>query len=193
METLILASASPRRSELLARAGIPFEIQAAHVDEHCEGPASASVRTLSCRKALAVRERNPSRYILAADTLVELNGSVLGKPSGPEQAADMLRRLSGRTHQVYTGVTVINPAGDVFMDSDRSDVTFGDVSEAEINAYVRSGEPLDKAGAYAIQGRASLWISHMEGSYSSVIGLPLYIVRSLLLQAGYPLIAKPSP
>ena len=185
METLILASASPRRSELLSHAGIPFEVQAAEVDEHCEGPASAAVKVLSSRKALAVRSRFPSRFILAADTLVELEGVVLGKPSGPGEAAEMLRRLSGHTHQVYTGVTVINPAGDVFTDADRSDVTFGNVPEAEIAAYVSSGEPLDKAGAYAIQGRASLWISHMEGSYSSVIGLPLYLVRTLLLKAGY--------
>ncbi len=189
METLILASASPRRRELLSHAGIPFEVQAAEVDEHCDGPASFAVRTLSSRKALAVRSRFPSRFILAADTLVELEGVVLGKPSGPEEAAEMLRRLSGHTHQVYTGVTVINPDGEVFTDSDRSDVTFGNVPEAEIAAYVRSGEPLDKAGAYAIQGRASLWISHMEGSYSSVIGLPLYLVRALLIKAGYDLTA----
>ena len=189
METLILASASPRRSELLSHAGIPFEVQAAEVDEHCDGPASSAVRELSSRKALAVRSRFPSRFILAADTLVELEGIVLGKPSGPEEAAAMLRRLSGRTHQVYTGVTVINPAGEVFTGSDRSDVAFGDITEAEIASYVRSGEPLDKAGAYAIQGRASLWISRMEGSYSSVIGLPLYLVRTLLLKAGYGLVA----
>ncbi len=189
METLILASASPRRSELLAHAGIPFEIHAARVDERCEGPASGAVRLLSSRKAQAVRSLFPSRFILAADTLVELDGRVLGKPSCPEEASAMLRSLSGRTHQVYTGVTVISPAGDELTDSDRSDVTFGDIPEAEIAAYVRSGEPLDKAGAYAIQGRASLWISRVEGSFSSVIGLPLYLVRSLLLQAGFPLIA----
>lgn len=188
MESLILASASPRRSELLRRAGIPFEVQAAEVDEHCEGPASAAVKVLSARKALAVHPLFPSRFILGADTLVELDGVVLGKPAGPEEAADMLRRLSGRTHQVYTGVTVVSPSGEVLTDCDRSDVTFGDVTEAEIAACVRSGEPLDKAGAYAIQGRASLWISRMEGSYSSVIGLPLYLVRSLLLRAGFPLL-----
>ena len=190
METLILASASPRRSELLTRAGIPFEVQAAEVDERCEGPASAAVKTLSARKALAVRSRFPSRFILAADTLVELDGAVLGKPSGPEEAASMLRRLSGHTHQVYTGVTVISPAGNMLTDCDRSDVTFGDVTEAEIASCVRSGEPLDKAGAYAIQGRASLWISRLEGSYSSVIGLPLYLVRNLLVRSGYPLVPE---
>ena len=111
MDTIILASASPRRSELLAHAGIPFEIQAAQVDEYCEGSASAAVRTLSSRKALAIRSRFPGRFILAADTLVELDGAVLGKPSHPGEAAAMLRRLSGHTHQVYTGVTVVNPTG----------------------------------------------------------------------------------
>ena len=187
METLILASASPRRSELLSHAGIPFEVHAAEADERCDSPASEAVKILSVRKAKAVRSLFPSRFILAADTLVELDGAVLGKPAGPEEAAAMLRRLSGCVHQVYTGVTVINPAGEVFTDGDRSDVAFGDIPEDEIAAYVRSGEPLDKAGAYAIQGRASLWISHMEGSYSSVIGLPLFLVRSLLLRAGYSL------
>ena len=125
--------------------------------------------------------------MIGADTIVVYEGEILGKPKDTDDARRMLRELSGNAHQVYTGVTVINPAGELFTDSDRSDVTFGDIPEAEIAAYVRSGEPLDKAGAYAIQGRASLWISHMAGSYSSVIGLPLYVVRKLLLQAGYQL------
>ena len=188
METIVLASASPRRRELLTRAGIPFDLSAAEVDERCDAPASSAVRILSARKAAAVRGICPGRYILAADTLVELDGKTLGKPASPEEAAAMLRRLSGHTHQVYTGVTVISPAGDVFTDSDRSDVTFGEVTDAEIASYVRSGEPMDKAGAYALQGRASLWVSRIEGSWSSVIGLPLYLVRSLLIRAGYPLI-----
>ena len=185
METLILASASPRRRELLSHAGIPFEVQAADVDEHCGDPAAEAVKILSSRKAQSVRQRFPGRYILAADTLVELEGRVLGKPADPEEAFAMLRRLSGHTHQVYTGVTVISPTGDVLTGSDCTDVTFCDIPETEIAAYVASGEPLDKAGAYALQGRASLWVSHLEGSYSSVIGLPLFLVRNLLLQAGW--------
>lgn len=186
METVILASASPRRSELLSLAGIPFEICTASVDEQCAEPAASAVRILSVRKALAVSGKVSGRYILAADTLVELDGVTLGKPSGPEEAVSMLKRLSGNTHQVHTGVTVVNPAGVVFTDGDTSSVTFDPVPEAEIESYVASGEPLDKAGAYAIQGRASLWISRLEGSYSSVIGLPLHLVRSLLIRAGYP-------
>ena len=98
----------------------------------------------------------------------------------------MLRRLSGNTHYVHTGITVVNPDGVIFTDGDTSSVTFEAIPDPEIEAYVATGEPLDKAGAYAIQGRASLWISHMEGSYSSVIGLPLHLVRSLLIRAGYP-------
>ena len=97
----------------------------------------------------------------------------------------MLRMLSGRTHQVYTGVSVLSPAGELFTASDRSDVTFCPLTEDEISNYILSGEPMDKAGAYALQGRASLWISRVEGSFSSVIGLPLFLVRSLLLRSGY--------
>jgi len=185
VETLILASASPRRSELLAHAGIPFEIQAADVDEHCGVPAAEAVRLLSSRKAQAVRALFPSRWILAADTLVELEGTVLGKPAGPEEAAAMLRRLSGHTHQVYTGVTVINPNGELFTDSDRSDVTFEDIPEAEIAAYVRSGEPLDKAGAYAIQGLAAYMIRSVRGSYTNVVGLPLSETVEALEKFGF--------
>ncbi len=186
METLILASASPRRSELLSLAGIPFEICTACVDEQCAEPAASAVRILSARKALAVSGKVSGRFVLAADTLVELDGMTLGKPAGPEEAACMLRRLSGNTHHVHTGITVVNPDGVIFTDGDTSSVTFEAIPDPEIEAYVATGEPLDKAGAYAIQGRASLWISHMEGSYSSVIGLPLHLVRSLLIRAGYP-------
>lgn len=189
MDPLILASNSPRRRELLARVGIPFEVDAAAVDEGCDLAPAAAVEALSRRKALAVAKRRPGRYVLGADTLVALGEAAMGKPKDLEEARAMLRRLSGRTHQVYTGVTVVSPEGGVFTDSDRSDVTFCDLSGAEIDAYVASGEPLDKAGSYAIQGRASLWITHLDGSDTSVIGLPLYLVRRLLTAAGYPLTA----
>ena len=187
-ETLILASRSPRRKELLSRVGIPFEVDAPETDEACSLPADQAVAELSRRKAGAAALLHPGRFILAADTLVSLDGQVLGKPSSPEQAAEMLRALSGRTHQVYTGVTVRAPSGLCLTGVDCSGVTFCAVPEAEIDAYVRSGEPLDKAGAYGIQGRAALWISRLEGSWSSVVGLPLYLVRSLLLEAGFPLV-----
>ena len=189
METLILASASPRRKELLTHAGIPFEVQAAEVDEHCGCPAAEAVRILSSRKARAVHARFPGRFILAADTLVSFRDEALGKPADPADAARMLRMLSGQTHQVYTGVTVISPDGRTFTDSERTDVTFADVDDTEIAEYIRSGEPMDKAGAYALQGRAGMWVTHLDGSDTSVIGLPLYLVRSLLLRAGYPLLS----
>ena len=184
-EKLVLASCSPRRSELLTLAGISFESAVSDVDESCALPVELAVRELSARKAKAVAVHFPGRYVLGADTLVALDGKKLGKPHDEKEAESMLRLLSGRTHQLFTGVTVVSPSGAVFTDADRSDVTFCSVPEEEILSYVRSGEPMDKAGAYAIQGRASLWISHVEGSFSSVIGLPLFLVRSLLLQSGW--------
>ena len=185
----MLASCSPRRIDLLSRLGLSFETDRFEVDESSDLPVADRVRELSVRKASFSAKRHPDRFILAADTLVSLEGDPLGKPAGPEEAAQMLRRLSGRTHQVYTGVCVVSPSGEVFSDVDCTDVTFGDVGEEEILAYVRSGEPLDKAGAYALQGRAGAWVVRLEGSPSSVIGLPLHLVRNLLLKAGYPLLA----
>ena len=189
MEKLVLASRSPRRCELLNRIGLVFETDAPDVDETCSLPAGEAVRILSLRKAQAAAESHPRSFILAADTLVSFREEALGKPLDPPDAIRMLRMLSGQTHQVYTGVTVISPDGRVFTDSDRTDVTFASVDDAEIADYVRSGEPMDKAGAYALQGRAGMWVTHLDGSDTSVIGLPLYLVRSLLLQAGYPLLA----
>lgn len=185
METLVLASQSPRRIELLRLAGIPFETVKPDVDESCACSAPDAVSILSARKALEVCRHYPGRFILAADTLVAINGSVLGKPASEKDAAAMLRALSGCTHQVYTGVSVISPSGTILTESDHSDVTFCEIPDEEIYAYVKSGEPLDKAGAYAIQGRASLWVSHLDGNYTSVMGLPLYLIRTMLLRAGY--------
>ena len=188
METLVLASQSPRRKELLTLAGIPFEADAPEVDESCTLTAGEAVRELSRRKAEAAALRHPGRFILASDTLVTLDRRSLGKPASPEEACAMLRSLSGRTHEVFTGVTVISPAGQRFTEEDCTRVAFCEIPEAEIAAYVRSGEPMDKAGAYGLQGHAGLWITRIEGSHTSVIGLPLYLVRSLLLKAGFPLI-----
>lgn len=187
MERLVLASCSPRRSELLTLAGIPFETASPDVDETCSLPAEKAVAVLSARKAKAVGVFFPGRYVLAADTLVALDGISLGKPSDGKEAERMLRTLSGRTHQVYTGVSVLSPSGELFTEADRSDVTFCDLTDEEIRAYVCSGEPMDKAGAYAVQGHASLWITRLEGNFTSVIGLPLYLVRKLLLKCGYEL------
>ena len=181
---LILASSSPRRRELLTQAGIPFEVDAPEVDETCDLPAAEAVAELSRRKALAAAAAHPGRLILAADTLVTLDGVSLGKPKDKEDAVRMLRCLSGRIHEVCTGVTVITPAGEALTGTDVSRVTFEEMTEDEIRGYVETGEPLDKAGAYAIQGRAALWIRRMEGSPSGVIGLPLDLVYHLLKKAG---------
>ena len=188
MDNLVLASRSPRRCELLSRIGLTFETDAPDVDETCSLPAGEAVGILSRRKAEAAAKAHPGCFILAADTLVSYLDEALGKPHDPQDAVRMLRMLSGKTHQVYTGVTVISPDGRIYSSTDRTDVTFAPVDDAEIEAYVLTGEPMDKAGAYALQGRAGMWITHLDGSDTSVIGLPLYLVRALLLQAGYPLL-----
>ena len=144
---------------------------------------------LSRRKATAVCERHPNSLIIGADTIVVYDDEILGKPSDEKEALDMLMYLSGRTHQVFTGVTIIPPSGEVFTASDRTDVTFCEIPDEEIRSYVATGDPLDKAGSYALQGRAALWVTRIEGCDTSVIGLPLYLVRRLLLLAGYPLTA----
>lgn len=190
LNRLILASQSPRRSELLHRLGISFETDAPDVDESCSLPAPDAVLMLSRRKASASALSHPDCFILAADTLVSCDGRSLGKPENEQAASEMLHLLSGRTHQVYTGVTVIDPSGAVFSDLDRTDVSFAPLSDEEILSYIRSGEPMDKAGAYALQGRAGLWVERLEGSDTSVIGLPLYLVRRLLSSAGYPLLRE---
>ena len=186
---LILASQSPRRCELLRRFGVPFETFVPDVDESCNLTAAAAVEDLSRRKALAAASSYSDAYIIAADTLVSVDGNTLGKPSGREEALRMLTMLSGRTHSVFTGVTVISPAGDIRTGTDHTDVTFCTVPREEMINYADSGEPLDKAGGYALQGRASLWITHISGSDTSVIGLPLYLVRTLLISSGFPLAA----
>lgn len=185
MERIILASHSPRRQELLGQAGIPFECVTSDADETTSLSGLAEVEELSLRKASTVSKLFPGRYILAADTLVSIDGIMLGKPSGPEDAASMIRRLSGRTHHVMTGVTVISPSGSVFTSSDNTSVSFCVIPEDEILDYTSGSEWADKAGAYAVQGRAGLWVDRLDGCYSSVVGLPLYMVRRLLIMAGY--------
>ena len=187
MNGLILASRSPRRCELLCRLGLSFETDAPEVNESCDLPAGEAVAILSLRKASASAAAHPGKFILSADTLVSFHGESLGKPSDGDDAIRMLQLLSDQTHQVYSGVTVISPSGEHFTAVDCTEVTFMALSSSEIISYVRSGEPMDKAGAYALQGRAGMWVKHLSGSDSSVIGLPLYLVRDLLLRAGFPL------
>lgn len=181
MEAIILASGSPRRSQILTQMGVAFEKHAAEVDEHCALGAREAVAELSQRKAQAVAAQFPGRVVLAADTLVALDNQPLGKPKDEEDACRMLERLSGREHQVYTGVCVMDAQGRAFHDVDASDVCFRRLTKEEIRAYVQTGEPMDKAGAYALQGGAGPWVTEVRGSRSNVIGLPWELTRKLLL------------
>lgn len=181
---LILASQSPRRRELLSLMGIPFAVDAPEVDEHCTLGAREAVLELSRRKALAAAARHPGKVILASDTLVAVDDVPLGKPVDEADAFRMLRSLSGRWHQVYTGVCVISENGDIHAEVDATDVRFGDMSDEAIRAYIATSEPMDKAGAYALQGIAGLWIEEIHGSHTNVIGLPLTLTRKLLEECG---------
>ena len=182
--TLVLASASPRRRELLSMTGIPFVIDAPEVDETCSLPPREAVMELSRRKALAGAALHPGKVILAADTLVAVDNAALGKPRDEEDAFRMLRLLSGRWHQVYTGVSVVDAQGHVRSAADGTDVHFCEMSDEDIRRYIATGEPMDKAGAYAVQGAAGLWIDQLKGSHTNVIGLPLSLTRELLLACG---------
>ena len=170
---LILASASPRRQELLKLFGIPFIVRVADIDETMDPAASAydEVARLSREKALAVT-REAEDIVIAADTIVVCEGRVLGKPHSQEEAFAMLSLLSGRDHQVMTGCTVLlGERAETFTEV--TDLHFRELSEKEIRRYVASGEPMDKAGAYGIQGGAALFCEKMDGDYYNVMGLPV--------------------
>lgn len=187
---LVLASASPRRQELLRAAGVPFAIQPANVDETLragEAPRDFAER-LAREKALMVWKARPRDVVLGADTIVVIGNAILGKPADPGDAARMLKMLSGREHSVITGVAVVHAKGEAVKNgepqiriaSEATKVTMSEISEAEIRNYIATGEPMDKAGAYAIQGIASRWIPRIEGDYSNVVGLPVALVYRML-------------
>lgn len=188
MSQLILASASPRRSELLRNAGIAFKIDPADIHEvpiPGEVPVDYAKR-LARDKAGAVLSRHPDDLVLGADTVVVVDEHLLEKPRGAEDAKRMLRLLSGRSHDVITGVCLL-AANFERTEAETSQVTFSAMSELEIAEYVASGEPMDKAGAYGIQGMASRWVERIEGDYFNVVGLPVarvYRMLSLLSKAG---------
>jgi septum formation protein len=206
---LVLASASPRRQELLRNAGIAFVVQPADIDENPfegESPRDCAER-LAREKALAVSRSRPADYVLGADTIVVVDGNILGKPGDAADAARMLRLLAGRVHEVITGVCVVNPVArdqwlvgsNVKTQTAREQaatgrqlatavettlVTMSELSDDDIREYVATGEPMDKAGAYAIQGGASRWIPRIEGDYSNVVGLPVALVYRMLRERG---------
>ncbi|HSM87239.1 MAG TPA: Maf family protein [Candidatus Limnocylindrales bacterium] len=183
---LVLASASPRRQELLREAGIAFEVDPAHIPEERrqgEAPLDYALR-LAREKALAVARKQPHRHVLGADTIVVAGDEVLEKPRDHDDAARMLRLLSGRGHQVTTAVCLALPDGRTDTRACTTQVFFREIQEQEIERYVTSGEPMDKAGGYAIQGGAARWTDRMEGEYSNVVGLPLSLVTEMLRANG---------
>lgn len=199
---LVLASASPRRQDLLSSAGISFAVQPADLDETPLAGESARdcAERLAREKALAVWRTRPRDLVLGADTVVVVDSAILGKPLDSDDAARMLRMLSGRVHQVITGVCLARPSRtapsataakasregvrtedcELRASSETTFVTFNAMTNAEIRDYVATGEPMDKAGAYAIQGMASRWIPRIEGDYSNVVGLPVALVYRML-------------
>ena len=182
IDRLILASASPRRAELLRAAGIDFDVRPADVDEAIlpgEAP-SEYVSRLAEAKARVVHERDNERTVLAADTAVVVEGEILGKPIDAADATRMLRLIGGRTHEVLTAVSIFHPGQIVDTRVDVTTVEFALLSEADVSWYVSSGEPMDKAGAYAVQGLASRFVTRLEGSYSNVVGLPIALVYQML-------------
>jgi len=191
---LVLASASPRRRELLTQAGFDFEVYPAHIPEAPtpgEEPIAYATR-LAREKAQTVfhqlstdPEKRADLTVLGADTVVALDDHLLGKPEDAADAARMLRLLSGRTHRVVTGIAVVT-AENAESAAEVTLVSFNTLSSEEIDAYIASGEPMDKAGAYAIQGRAARWIPRIEGCYFNVVGLPIARVAALLESAALP-------
>ncbi len=178
---LVLASASPRRRELLDAAGFVFEVDVADVDEtrHAGEPAGAYARRVALAKAQAVAARHPEAMVLGADTVVVLDDEVLGKPVDDADAVRMLTGLAGRAHRVLTAVALVG-RGATLDTIEETVVWVQALTPTEIAAYVESGEPHDKAGAYGIQGRASRFIPKIEGSYTNVVGLPVATVDALL-------------
>ena len=186
LDMLVLASASPRRQELLRNAGFAFDVQPADIEEQPRSGESAKecAERLAHEKALAVARLRPLDVVLGADTIVAVDGELLGKPADVDDAARMLRMLSGRGHEVITGICLAFK-GQSFIASETTQVTFSPVTDEDISAYVATGEPMDKAGAYAIQGKASRWIPRIEGDYFNVVGLPVCLVCRILRDHGY--------
>lgn len=173
-QTLILASSSPRRKELLEDLQIPFEVRTSNVEETFLESLSPEevVMDLAKRKAQAVNLNKPTEFILGADTIVYSNKAILGKPSSREEAFQMIRQLSGTSHSVYTGVAIVAD-GQCSTFFEKTDVLFWELTDEEINSYLDTGEPFDKAGAYGIQGVGRILVKEIHGDYFTVVGLPI--------------------
>lgn len=187
---LILASASPRRKALLERLGIPFEVQVSQAEEKTDpswSPEEAA-RHLALLKAQDVAGRVQDALVIGADTIVVLDGEILGKPRSPAEAKDMLRRLSQRRHEVITGLALVDTVnGAVDLCHETTSVWFRRLAEEEIDWYVSTGEPMDKAGAYGIQGKGALLVERIDGCFFNVVGLPLTRLYLLLKAKGFKL------
>jgi septum formation protein len=187
LDRFILASASPRRSELLKQLGLEFEVLPSGIDEIAqEGETPAGhVRRLAIAKAGELAGRHPEAWIIGADTIVVIDGDILGKPTTESEARGMLDKLSGRQHRVYTGIAVTRRSAAINLSEVvASEVIFKDLSREEIEWYVGTDEPYDKAGGYALQGRGAFFVKEIHGSYTNVIGLPLCETVNLLKLAG---------
>ncbi len=184
VKPIILASGSPRRADLLMQIGLPFEVVVPDIVEDSYGlwDDSKLLRRHAIKKAKAVKAIHPDRSVLAADTVVRIDSRVFGKPRSEQDAADMLKKLSGRRHEVWTAVCFLPetlPIEKIAIT--KTEVTFRDLTEADISAYVASGESMDKAGAYGIQGIGGLWVNHVQGCYFNVVGLPVSQLWDLLI------------
>jgi septum formation protein len=188
MPNLILASSSPRRKELLENLQLQFQIYSSDVDESFEQgtPSEEIVMSLAERKANAVFAEHPDDFVIGSDTIVVCDGLVLGKPSGRDEAVSMLKLLSGRAHDVFTGVAIVTPEKRVRF-FEKTEVHFWELTDTEIEFYADSGEPLDKAGGYGIQGLGSMLVKRIEGDYFAVMGLPVSRTVRELRKAGWPL------
>lgn len=184
MESLILASASPRRRELLEQVGIPFSVQPSGVDEAnvlLTGSPAEKAEQLAAAKAEDIASANSSGIVLGADTIVELDGEIFGKPADEADAFNMLSRLQGKKHRVITGIALIDCKTGIRRQTHEStQVTFARLSAEEIRAYISTGEPFDKAGAYGIQGKAALFVEGICGCYPNIVGLPVMRLKKLL-------------
>ncbi|AGT32956.1 septum formation protein Maf [Geobacillus genomosp. 3] len=184
----VLASRSPRRKQLLEMTGWPFDVQESQADETIAPgtPPEEAVQMLARRKVEAVVPCASDAYVLGADTIVVHDGRLLGKPRTAGEAFETLRLLSGRTHDVWTGVAIATPHGETVSFAEKTAVTFWPLSDEEIETYIATGEPMDKAGAYGIQGRAALFVKRIEGDYFTVVGLPLSRTVRELRRLGWP-------
>lgn len=186
--TIILASASPRRAALLAAIGVEFEIVPSQIEErrHPHEPPGDYITRLARAKVVAVAKQREAGLVIGGDTVVVLDGELMEKPADSQQARRMLRALSGRWHAVLTGVALYDAASRrELADYEKTLVRFAQLTDREIDWYVASGEPMDKAGAYGIQGRAGMFVEEIAGNYSNVVGLPIPLVYRLARQLGY--------